>query len=198
MQDIPVFASSTTRTLFDNGSELTLVSSIFAKKNNLPYEEATYTLAGVGGAEKTYHAGKGGRVYTVPLMSSSGEQINVKALSVEVILPGKKGREKLNLNPKKFPHIPVRNLKEAEKCLPRKHLDLLIGNSDLGLQPACTAGFGCTNCARNQCLYRSKFACGWVPLGSFKDNKAKDSTLKYVAHTQLVQPLEQTFLQEGS
>ena len=138
MQDIPVLESSTARTLFDNGSELTLVSSFFAKKNNLPYEEATYTLAGVGGAVKTYHAGKGGRIYTVPLMSSSGEQINVKALSVEVILPGKKGREKLNLDPKKFPHVPVSNLKKAEKCLPRKHLDLLIGNSDLGLQPACT------------------------------------------------------------
>ena len=51
-QDIPVFASSTACTIFDNSSELTLVSRFFPKKNNLPYEEATYTLAGVGGAVK--------------------------------------------------------------------------------------------------------------------------------------------------
>ena len=145
MQDIPVLESSTACTLFDNGLELTLVSKFFAQRNNLPYEEATYTLAGVGGAVKTYHTGKGGRIYTVPLMSSSGDKINVKALSVEGILPGKKGREQLKLNPKKFPHMPVVNLKEAGKSLPRKHLNLLIGNSNLGFQPACNVGFGCIN-----------------------------------------------------
>ena len=107
MQDILVLKSSTTLVLFDNGSELTLVSKFFAQRNNLPYKEATYTLAGVGGAAKTYHTGKGGRIYTVLLMSSSGDQYNVKAFSVEGILAGKVGREQLKLNPKKFPHIPV-------------------------------------------------------------------------------------------
>ena len=31
--------------MFDNGSELTLVSSYFAKKNNLSNEDTSYTLA---------------------------------------------------------------------------------------------------------------------------------------------------------
>ena len=39
--------------MFDNGSEITLVSSIFVKKNNLPFDEATYTLAGIGSKAMT-------------------------------------------------------------------------------------------------------------------------------------------------
>ena len=166
-----------------------MVSKFFAQKSNLPYEEATYTLAGVGGAVRTYHAGKGGRIYTVPLMSSSGEQINVKALSVEGILAGKKGREQLKLNPKEFPHVPVDKLKKAGKSLPRKYLDLLIGNSDLGLQPVCNVGFGCKDCQQGRCLYRSHFGHGYIPLGTFNNNKDSNTEPKRVVALAKMSPI---------
>ena len=55
LQDVPVHKSSIkARVMFDKGSEITLVSDSFARKNNLPYEPATYTLAGIGGKATTY------------------------------------------------------------------------------------------------------------------------------------------------
>ena len=55
LQDVPIKNSSIkARTMFDNGSKLTLVSSFFANKNNFSYEEATYTISRVGGAESTF------------------------------------------------------------------------------------------------------------------------------------------------
>ena len=69
--------------MFDNGSEITLVSSIFAKKNNLPFEQATYTLAGIGSNATTYNNRK---IYTISLVYPNGEIILVKAFSVDTIL----------------------------------------------------------------------------------------------------------------
>ena len=90
LQDIPIKnSSSKARVMFDNGSEITLVSSFFTKKNNLPFEEATYTLAGVGSKAITYNSGENGRIYTVPLMDSNGEIVSVKAFSL-IKLGGKK------------------------------------------------------------------------------------------------------------
>ena len=74
--------------MFDNGSEINLVSSIFAKKNNLPFEQATYTLAGIGSFATTYNNWK---IYTVPLVDSNGEVILVKAFSFNTILTEKIG-----------------------------------------------------------------------------------------------------------
>ena len=167
LQDVNMRDSSVNaRTLFDNGSELTLISSIFAKKNNLPYEEATYTISGVGGAT-TYNAGTNGRVYTVPLVESNGETVYVKAFSVNNILSSKVGRSRINLNPGDFPRLNKEDLQEAVKPLPKRYLDLLVGNEHLGLQPACGNGFGCQDCAKGRCIYKSLFGCGLVPIGSF-------------------------------
>ena len=69
--------------MFDNGFEITLVSSIFAKKNNLPFEEAIYALAGIGSKATTYNSGENGRIYSVPLLDSNGEIVIIKAFSVE-------------------------------------------------------------------------------------------------------------------
>ena len=68
--------------MFDNGSEITLVSSVFAKKNNLLYEEASYTLAGIGSSPTTYN---NGRIYNIPLLDSNQEIVLVKAFSVDSI-----------------------------------------------------------------------------------------------------------------
>ena len=71
LQDIPLHNSrSLAQVMFDNGSEVMLVSSIFAKKNRLPYEEASYTLAGIGSSPTTYN---NGRIYSIPLLDSNKE-----------------------------------------------------------------------------------------------------------------------------
>ena len=88
--------------MFDNGSEITLVSSIFAKKNNLPFEQATYTLLGIGSNATTYNNRK---IYTVPLVDSNGEVILVKAFSFNTILTEKIGWEEVVFNKGDFPHL---------------------------------------------------------------------------------------------
>ena len=83
------------------------------------------------------------------------------------ILTGKIGREEIVFNPKEFPHLSLETLKEAGKALPRKHLDLLVGNPDLGIQPVCNLGFGCPDCSKGRCLYQSMFRSEYIPLGYF-------------------------------
>ena len=82
--------------MFDNGSEITLMSNSFARKNNLPYEPATYTLAGIGSKATTYDSNNNGKIYTVPLEDSDGEIVLVKAFAVERILDEKLGERKLS------------------------------------------------------------------------------------------------------
>ena len=72
--------------MFDNGLKITLISNFFARKNNLPYERATYTLAGIGSKATTYDSNNNGKIYTVPLEDSDGEIVLVKAYAVERIL----------------------------------------------------------------------------------------------------------------
>ena len=95
-------SSSKAWVMFDNGYESTLVSSFFAKKNILPFEEATYTLAGVGSKATTYNLGENWRIYTVPLMDSNGEIVSVKAFLVDNILTDKIGREEVKFNLRDF------------------------------------------------------------------------------------------------
>ena len=49
----------------------------------------------------------------------------------------KKLGEKVKFNPNDFPHLSKDVLQEAAKPLPRKYLDILIGNPNLPLQPVC-------------------------------------------------------------
>ena len=100
LQDIPVTNTNKKAwVMFDNGSEITLVSSIFAKKNNLPFEQATYNLAGIWSNATTYNNGK---IFIVPLVDSNGEVILVKAFSVDTNLTEKIGREEVVFNKEDF------------------------------------------------------------------------------------------------
>ena len=54
LQDIPIHNLSTkAHVMFDNGSEITLVLNFFTRKNNLPFEQATYTMAAMGSKPTT-------------------------------------------------------------------------------------------------------------------------------------------------
>ena len=114
LQDVPIKNSSIkARTMFDNGSKLTLVSNFFTKKHNFSYEEATYTISGVGGAESTFKSGSKGRIYNIPLQEINGDVVVIKAFAVDSILGGKIGQEKVKLNPEDFPHLTKEQLQEA-------------------------------------------------------------------------------------
>ena len=98
-------------------------------------------------------------------------------------------------NKEDFPHISKAVLEEAAKPLNKKYLDVLIGNQILGLQPVCEIGFGCQDCARGHCLYRSKFGSGYVPLGSFGKDQPVVTVLKHVALTKISPPIQGLFFQ---
>ena len=84
LQDVPVKNSFLkARVMFDNGLELPLILSFFAKKNNLSY---SYTISGVGGGTTTFHSADSGRIYDVPLVETSRGKIMIKTYAVESIL----------------------------------------------------------------------------------------------------------------
>ena len=83
----------------------------------------------------------------MPLVESNGENVYIKAFSINTILNNKVGRDNINLNPRDFPHLTKEDLQEAVKPLPRRHLDVLGGNLHLGLQPACSYRFGRQDCS---------------------------------------------------
>merc|ERR1712082_376555 len=163
------------------------VSSFFANKNNFSYEEATYIISGVGGAESTFESGSRGKIYNIPLQEINGDTVVIKAFPLDSILSEKIGQEKVKLNPEDFPHLTKQELQEASRSLPKKHHDILIRNPDLGLQPVCRVGFICPDCRKGRCLYQSRFSEGVVPLSSFSKDVAAVSSIKRVALTQAAQ-----------
>ena len=171
LQDININSQTVARCLFDNGSEATTVQEAFAKDLNLPYVEASYKLGGMGGASATYTPRTGGKIYTVPLVKNDGSKVYIEAYSVKEILRDKVGRNEVKLKHEDFPHIPQSTLVKAGESLPKKAVQLSIGNPNLSLQPCCQRGFGCPDCEKDRCLYRSKFGCGWIPLGRFGSEK---------------------------
>ena len=111
LQDVPVKNSSKeARNMFDNWSELTLMSNFFTNKHNYSYEKATYTISGVGGAESTFKLGSKGGIYNIPLQETNGDTVVVKAFAVDSILSDKISQEKVKLNPEDFPHYTKQEL----------------------------------------------------------------------------------------
>ena len=83
--------------MFDGGSEATLVKDTFAKKHNFPYEEASYTLGGMGGGTVTYTPSNGGRIYTVSFKCNDRAMVSFKAFAVMDILGGNVGRDQMTV-----------------------------------------------------------------------------------------------------
>merc|ERR1711895_277323 len=152
----------------------------------------------LGSKPTTYDSSKNGRIYTVPLVDSKGEIVLVKAHSVESILTEKTGRNQVKLSHDDFPRLSKEVLQEAAKPLPSKYVDVLIGNPDLALQPVCQSGFGCQDCAKGRCLYRSRFGTGYVPLGSFGKDNSFVSAIRHVALNRVSPPLQGLFFQGES
>ena len=71
---------------FDGGSEITLVWEEFAKQRKLPWRAADYTLQRVGSSPTIYMATSNGRIYTVTLITVTGEKGKVQALGINNII----------------------------------------------------------------------------------------------------------------
>merc|ERR1712112_706978 len=50
------------------------------------------------------------------------------------------------------------------------------------------SGFGCQDCAKGRCLYRSRFGSGYVPLGNFGENCSLATGIKHVALNKFYPP----------
>ena len=155
------------RFMFDGGSEGTLILDSFAKAQNFRYIEASYTLGGMGGATVTYTPSTGGKIYSVILKCTDGSTARFQAYSVKRILGGNVGRDRMKFEHQDFPHLIQDKLNKIGLPLPRKPVQVLIGNLNLSLQPKCHNGFGCPDCGKDRCILQSKFGAGWVPLGNF-------------------------------
>ena len=138
------------RVLFDNGSEVTLVSNHFARRNKLSSRKAPFTLAVMGSSPSCHSDGK---LYSISLLDSSGRKVVIEAFGVDNILTEKVGRGKIIFNEEEVSDLPKAVIDKIAKPIPKKYVDILIGNSHLGLQPACNFGFGCKNCSMGRCIY---------------------------------------------
>ena len=126
---------------------------------------------------------------------TEGNKVVIKAFRVEKILNEKIGRDQVNFKENDFPGVSKDVLIQVGKVLPRKYLDILIGNSNLGLQPVCNFGFGCKNCLKGRCLYRSRFGQGYVPLGYFQESQSIINVIRHVALTKIAPILDGQFFQ---
>ena len=96
IQDIPVAGYNYPACcLFDNGSEITLITHTFAKKSGLTHEDASYSISGIGSNSTVCNKGK---LYNLPLVDSEGNKILVKAFGVEKILSEKVGRDNVEFD----------------------------------------------------------------------------------------------------
>ena len=131
----------------------------------------------------------------MPLIDSSGNKIVIKVFGVDHILAEKIGHEEVKFKKEDFPNLSKSVLIEAAKALPKKFLDILVGNPNLGLQPVCKYGFGCKDCERGRCLYKSRFGSRFVPLGSFGDDQPLVNVVRHIALTKIAPVLEGMFFQ---
>ena len=98
-----------------------------------------------------YTPATGGKIWTVILKDNEGVVETVKAYGVPEILLEPIGHGPLKTHQSLFPNVNS----EVFEALPDKELDMLIGNTHLGLQPKCIRGINCPNCRKNLCCYKS-------------------------------------------
>ena len=77
-------------------------------------------------------------------------------------------------------------------------MDVLIGNPDIGLQPVYNLGIRCPNGSEGNCLYRSRFESGYVPLGSFGKENIMINSVKHVLLNKMFPPSQGLFFKGES
>ena len=74
------------RTLFDGGSQLTLVNNDFAREQNFSGTKSTYSMQGIGGGVIHYRSGVDGFLWNIPLVRNTGKIDWIVAYAVNKIL----------------------------------------------------------------------------------------------------------------
>ena len=162
--------------LFDNGSQIALARNKLCKLAGFKSRKATYTLSGVGGKHQVYTPSTGGKIWTVILKDNNGVVKTVEAFGVPQVLLEPIGHGPHKALRGRFPHVKP----AVFNRLPDKEMDLLIGNTYLGLHPKCAiGGFNCVDCHNNLCCYQSQFSHSHVLIG----NTAHKTTLAKRAAT---------------
>merc|ERR1712074_167275 len=145
------------------------------------FRKASYTITGVGGEPQVYTPENGGKIWTVKIRDNNGVLESIEAYGVPNVLLEPIGHGQLNSYREKFPNVAAEVFDE----LPDKELDLLVGNTYLGLHPKCSiGGFDCKDCNSNLCCLKSRFSHGHVLIGNTADSSklaSKAATVSQIA-----------------
>ena len=95
---------------------------------------------------------------------NNGKTEVIKALGVPEILEEEVGHKSYRELAKMFPGVNPRVFDVMVDC----KLDLLIGNTNLSLQPKCSTGLDCKDCLVDLCCYQRRFGHGHVLISSLK------------------------------
>ena len=145
---------------------MTHANNSFCERLVFHYEDHSYNLIGVGGQVQEYRAGVGGKLWTITILTKNGDKEFCKAYGAWAILSDSIGREALPSGSEIFPH--VSNPKKEFAKMP----DLLIGHSDLRLQPKYPNGITGKDYNLDCCCFESKFGSGLVVLGKLCGTEA--------------------------
>jgi hypothetical protein len=154
LQDLKVLGSVSARSCWDNGSNRVLVTHAYAKQNKLRSQNIAFRLDVVG----IQGDPQDGVLYELALVENDGSERKIWGFGVENIM---ETPEPVDLSPIRhlFPHLPS----SVFLPLPKKPVDLLIGNNFFKLHPDGGQG---RDAAGDLKVLQSRYGDGWVIAGS--------------------------------
>ena len=170
-QDVKIAGSkSQARVCWDKGSSRCLVTHRFAKSCNMRSDKVVYRLDVVGRAGVP----EAGCYYIFEVVKNDGSTRRMWAYGIEEIM---NPPELIDLTPVRhlFPHLPD----SAFVSLPKKPVDMLIGNNFLGIIPSDGAARDIVGDLR---AHHSQFGDGWVLAGTHPALKSDKFALSSSAH----------------
>ena len=148
---------SSSRTLWDGGSNRVLVNNDFAREQKLRSQSVKYKLAVAGGKESV----EDGVIYEVDLVDNNGRVHSIWGFGLDTIIDPP---DAVDLQPVRhlFPHVPD----DVFQQLPQKRIDILVGLNFFSLHPDGGQG---RNSIGNLKALHSKFSKGWLIAGCHPD-----------------------------
>ena len=165
LQDVNVLNCNSARCCWDNGSNRVLITHNYAESNHLKGQPISFRLDSVGFKGET----QDGVIYELTLVQNDGNQRKIWGFGVDSIMDSP---DAVNLDSIRglFPHIPG----EIFTTLPKKPVDILIGNNFFQLHPDGGRGI---NAVGDLKILRSKFGSGFVVAGSHPRLKISSSSM---------------------
>ena len=154
LQDLNVLGSVSARSCWDNGSNRVLVTHDYAQENKLRSQDIAFRLDVVGNQGDP----QDGVLYELTLVENDGSERKIWGFGVDNIM---EPPEPVDLGTVRhlFPHLPD----SIFLPLPKKLVDLLIGNNFFKLHPDGGQGRDCVGDLK---ALQSRYGDGWVIAGS--------------------------------